>query len=304
MGRRGKKKENRKDPKPNWCLTINSPEPPYDKLFELGADSIRYVIWQIEKVGNLHVQAYIQHTKLISWKVMKERYPTAHIEVAKASYEDNKVYCTKLDSFVEGPWEIGVPMVGGQRSDLLHLKALVDANEPEKVLWQEEFATMIRYWKSIERYRNSIQEKKEWPIIVIVLTGRTNIGKSRFVHEHATSKGPYFKQCNKDWFTGYWGETDVVFDEFYGSRFTYSQLLQILDRYPFTVGTKGGEVNFIPKRIWITSNAQPWEWYPNMTDCQALMRRLTYHRHVEDFEMEFPTEEVEKYLDDLKIYDH
>ena len=43
------------------------------------------------------------------------------------------------------------------------------------------------------------------------------------------------------------------------------------------VPVKGGFVQWVPKRIWITSNYSPKEWYPNAKDehVKALFRRLT-----------------------------
>jgi CRISPR/Cas system-associated exonuclease Cas4 (RecB family) len=40
------------------------------------------------------------------------------------------------------------------------------------------------------------------------------------------------------------------------------------------VQTKGGAVHFCPKRIWITSNKAPEQWYKNC-DFSAMQRRLT-----------------------------
>jgi len=40
------------------------------------------------------------------------------------------------------------------------------------------------------------------------------------------------------------------------------------------VETKGGQASFIAKNIIITSNAEPREWYQNMRNYSALVRRI------------------------------
>lgn len=270
----------------NWCLTINNPESPFDIYFTL-TDDLRYVVWQLEEVSTQHIQAYAQFTKRKSLKQIKKLWPTAHAEIARGSYDQNKTYCTKNER-AAGPYEIGVPLTKGQRTDLEEIREEILDGATEREIADAHFPSWTRNYKAFERYRYMIQEKKDWPIKVIVLTGPTNIGKSRYVFEHAPNA---FRQCNKQWFTHYCGEQDVIFDEFYGSRFPFSYLLQLLDRYPMTVETKGGEVNFIPKRIWITSNKNPWEWYDSSFNPAPLVRRISYHREILEGE-EFPTDEI------------
>jgi hypothetical protein len=73
-------------------------------------------------------------------------------------------------------------------------------------------------------------------------------------------------------FDGYDGQEDVVVDEFYG-WIPYDLLCRMCDRYPLLVDTKGGAVQFCPKRIWITSNKKPEDWYK--LDMSAMFRRLS-----------------------------
>jgi len=106
---------------------------------------------------------------------------------------------------------------------------------------------------------------------VIVIFGPTNSGKSHFCRE--ASPDAYWKTSNTTWFDQYDGESDLVIDEFYG-WLPYNQLLRMLDKYPMKVETKGGHVNFRPKRIYITSNQKPENWYKNF-EFAPLRRRIT-----------------------------
>ena len=66
----------------------------------------------------------------------------------------------------------------------------------------------------------------------------------------------------------------VVLDDFYG-WLKYSQLLNLLDRYPMQVEVKGAKREFLAKEIIITSNKSPVEWYDSeKVDIAPLLRRL------------------------------
>jgi len=65
-------------------------------------------------------------------------------------------------------------------------------------------------------------------------------------------------------------------DEFRGA-IDISHLLRWFDRYPVIVEIKGSSVVLSCKKIWITSNLHPREWFVGLDDrtLEALMRRLT-----------------------------
>jgi len=102
-----------------------------------------------------------------------------------------------------------------------------------------------------------------------------------FLHE--TKGNVYIKEGCKDWWDDYDGTQDVLIDEFYGG-FRWTYLLNLLDRFPMRVETKGGYVNFAPKRIFITSNRHPSTWYSHeYADVGALMRRIEVCEEIQAF---------------------
>ena len=52
----------------------------------------------------------------------------------------------------------------------------------------------------------------------------------------------------------------MIIDEFYG-WLRYSFLLTLLDRYPIRIEYKGGSAEFVSRRVIITSNKAPQDWY-------------------------------------------
>lgn len=108
----------------------------------------------------------------------------------------------------------------------------------------------------------------------VVFWGPTGTGKSRRAWEEATFDA-YPKGPTNIWWCGYRGQENVVIDEFRG-QIGISHMLRWLDRYPVVVEVKGSSVVLQAKKIWITSNLHPKDWYPELDEetYKALLRRL------------------------------
>jgi len=107
-----------------------------------------------------------------------------------------------------------------------------------------------------------------------VFWGRTGTGKSRRAWEEA-GVDAYPKDPRTKFWCGYRDHEKVVIDEFRGG-IDVSHLLRWLDRYPVIVEIKGGSQVLRAIDIWITSNIDPRQWYPDLDQetLDALLRRL------------------------------
>lgn len=107
-----------------------------------------------------------------------------------------------------------------------------------------------------------------------VFWGKSGTGKSRRAWGEAGMEA-YCKDPRSKFWDGYQVEENVVIDEFRGG-IDISHLLRWLDRYPVRVEIKGSSRPLLAKRIWITSNVRPEQWYPDLDadTLEALMRRL------------------------------
>jgi hypothetical protein len=107
-----------------------------------------------------------------------------------------------------------------------------------------------------------------------VYWGPTGTGKSRRAWKEAGMEA-FPKDPNTKFWCGYQGQKAVVIDEFRGA-ISISHLLRWLDRYPVMVEIKGSALPFAAEQIWITSNLDPRQWYPDLDQetTDALMRRL------------------------------
>lgn len=115
---------------------------------------------------------------------------------------------------------------------------------------------------------------------VNVFWGRTGLGKSRRAWAEA-GLDAYPKDPRSKFWDGYCGQKHVVIDEFRGG-IDVAHLLRWLDRYPVIVEVKGSSTCLVATDIWITSNLEPSNWYPDLDDDTkaALLRRL----HVTHFD--------------------
>ena len=109
---------------------------------------------------------------------------------------------------------------------------------------------------------------------------KSGYGKSRLAEEICKQLNlkPYYKITPK-WWTKYKYKYDahkaVIWNDFRGSHAKFSDLLNILDRYPYTVETKGGERELLADYIIITSTKTPERCYDKEDeDLEQLKRRI------------------------------
>lgn len=261
-----------------WCFTENvDPEIMAAALLDEGLPKgIRYIVAGYEKApttGQLHLQGYVQLTRQqrLSW-LKKNLSHTAHFEPAKGSFAQNHDYCSKDGDY----FELGTPTCQGARHDLLAVKEKIDAGVPLPQVYDQHFAESCRYSKFFKEYASTKIKTRDPSegVEVEVHYGLPGKGKSRAVF--SLYPDAYRKPVQSKWFDGYAGEETVIFDDFNGSWFTWALLMQITDRYPCTVETKFGHVNFAARRLVFTTNFHPKEWYSGEKHCLgALVRRIT-----------------------------
>lgn len=258
----------------NWLFTLNNPQ---DFKPEVGfGTTYKYLIYQLEKgeEGTLHYQGYVMWKSPKRLSALKKLSKEAHWEPRRGSHTQARDYCSKEDTRVEGPWTFGVEPEQGKRTDLDDVKEAIDSGASMKEIAQAHFGHFIKYERGFRSYKNTLATPRDFKTEVIVCYGPTGTGKSMYCA--ALTKDPYWYIPQKDgkWWDGYDGQEDVIIDEFYG-QIMWSTMLRLLDRYPMQVETKGATVNFAPKRIFITSNKQPIEWYPSLVEkFSTLGRRL------------------------------
>lgn len=254
-----------------WVFTLNNPAEDRPDL-----SFAKCAVWQKEKApttGTIHLQGYLELPSRLTHKQLKEKFPGAFLELARGSRDQCKEYCTKEESRVDGPWEIGDWAAGGQgkRSDLAEVKRMLDSGATELEVADNHFGDYVRYHKAFAQYRQLRVTARSEKTEVHVYWGDPGTGKSKKALED--NPGAYWK-ARGNWWDGYDQQATVVLDDFYG-WLPFDMLLRLLDRYPLNVEVKGGTRVFNSKRIVITSNKHPSEWYHSENICvPALYRRI------------------------------
>lgn len=211
-----------------------------------------------------------------------------HLEKAK-NVEASKKYCSKEETRMEGTepyWVKDIQKAGqGKRNELLEVKKLIDAGKTEREVADAFFGAWCRNHKAFDRYRQLMAQERDpnAGVQVEVMVGPPGCGKTRAATEE--NPGAYMHGAGMGaWFDMYdpVAHKCVVFDDFYGT-IPYSQLLNLIDRYPCKAQCKGGVVNFCATKIVLTSNRTHISWYQklfeeNRGDPNAFVRRVTLWR--------------------------
>lgn len=133
-----------------WCFTINNDT--YDDLDLLLDMDFKYMIFGFEIGENKtpHIQGYVNFHNPRDLGGVKKLIPRAHLEIARGSYEDNYIYCSKEGDF----YEFGDPPEPGKRSDLLEIKKMILKKDSMNEIADSYFTDYIRYYKGFEKFRD------------------------------------------------------------------------------------------------------------------------------------------------------
>ena len=244
--------------------------------------SVRYFIFQLEAApdtGRLHLQGYLQLTSQATITGLKKIMKVSgfHFEKAHGTAQENKDYCSKEESRVEGPWEWGNCKMEKTKKETLQTIDLVRDLVSGKstvhlaMTYPEKW---LRYNKALGVLRDEfLAVPRNWMTKVFWYWGKTGTGKSRMAHLLTKGKAFVAPDNSGKWFDGYSGQKDVIFDDFSPDDcLSRGLFLRLFDRYPMRVPVKGGFVNWAPKRVFITSNCEPSTLYANDA---AVYRRIT-----------------------------
>jgi len=286
-----------------WCFTLNNPTLSDIIGFSGDDDKwsshLIYIFAALEQgeSGTKHYQGYLElnRHKDLAW--IKRCLPRAHLEKRKGTARQALEYCLKdiapdvqatiatsttdnlLDMILTLEDSDSLPpYITWHTSDtssacilaqvkkpktrkevLAEMKTMIEDGKCDQALADHDFSVYVACYRGLDRYRLITSKPRNHPTEVIVIQGPTGTGKSRWAMD--TYPDAYWKQ-RSIWWDGYANHDTVVIDEFYG-WLPFDLMLRICDRYPVLVESKGGQINFVAKRIIITSNQVPGMWYKN-----------------------------------------
>lgn len=258
-----------------WILTAPTPNATLAGV-ESGGPLPEFVVWvrgQRERghsTGYEHYQCVVAFSKKVSLSGVTGIFGVGiHAEISRSEAAND--YVCKEDTRVAPPFESGAkPIQLNSKTDWDSVWTHAVAGRVESI------PSRIRLvcYNSIRSIRCDYQKPVEVEKQVYVFWGPTGTGKSRRAWTEAGADA-YPKCPRTKFWCGYQGEQNVVIDEFRGT-IDIAQLLRWTDRYPVRVEIKGSARPLDARRIWITSNLEPYRWYPDLDPetFSALERRL------------------------------
>jgi len=251
------------------CFTLSNYKDDDINRLRSYVSSCRYMVFGYEVAPTTqtpHLQGYVAWDNPRSLDAFKSQISSKlHLEKTRGTPTQASEYCKKDGKYEE----FGEVPRQGTRTDFASALEEIKSGLPveEVVENQPQLLPMIR---ALENYKNRCLKPLNRPVEVIVLWGDAGSGKSRWAYDNHPDL--YSKSPNK-WWDGYSGQTTVLLDDFYGF-IPYTELLNVLDRYPYHAEVKGGHIWAQWTKVIITSNKPPEQWYSyGLTP--ALRRRIS-----------------------------
>lgn len=262
-----------------WCFTQHN----LHEVPHWDASSMCYLVYQKEEAPQtkkVHYQGYVYFRNPRNMSAVQALYPGAHLEIAKGSPTDNKTYCTKIETRVEGPWEKGNLPKQGHRSDVDEVLEYLKEGKSDSDILSSCPSYVMRYPSGLKSARFIIMQErgKKWrQVSTEVVWGKTRTGKTSTVMRKFPEAFLWHPEKNKEWWDGYNGETVLLMDDFDDSQIDIVRMLHLLDGYPCRLPVKGGHMMALWDQVFITTNKDPVLWYPHIQSGQreALMARIT-----------------------------
>ncbi len=306
-----------------WQITINNP---LDK--EITHDIIKEQLQNItsliyyclsDEIGGKekthHTHLYFVCSSAVRFSTIKNRFPQAHIEVAKGTSSQNRDYV-----FKEGKWEndkkagTKIPDTQeewgelpaerqGARNDLADLYDMIKSGMTNYEIMEESPEHLLVIDK-VERVRQIFREEQFKTTFrqleVTYIWGDTNTGKTRSIMELYGYENVFrVTSYLYGGFDSYKGQDVVIFEEF-RSSLKIQDMLCYLDGYPVELPCRYMNKVACFTKIFIISNINLTEQYHNIffenrETWRAFIRRIQKVRVYTDIN-KFEEYETEEYL--------
>lgn len=282
-----------------YQLTINNPgtDWTHEKIKDaLNGMNLKY--WclgdEIGEQGTPHTHIYfVVAVSAVRFSTVKGLFPTAHIEAAQGSSEENRAYVQKSGKWAEREKaETSIPGTfeewgelpvehQGERTDLAILYQLVKDGLSNYEIMEANPDYMLNL-ERIERARQAVREQQYRDTFrqleTVYIWGPTGTGKTRGVMERYSYSGVYRVTDYAHPFDSYAGEEVLLLDE-YSSNFKIRDLLNYLDGYPLTLPARYSNRVACYTRVYLISNLCLSKQYPDVqfespATFAALLRRI------------------------------
>lgn len=232
--------------------------------------------------GTPHLQGYIEFKNQILFTTIKKKFPNIHVEKRKGTPKEASDYCKKEDPNF---YECGELSQQGERKDLKEItsnilegKTTVDDITINNPIMFHQYGRTLQKIEDIAMRRKFRTEMTKG----IWYHGPTGAGKSHKAFLHYDPLTHYVYPNDNGWWDGYTGQHTVIINDFRG-ELPYNQLLQMVDKFPFSVKRRNREpMPFTSSVVIITSSLSPSQIYWRRVEEDSINQLL---RRFEIFEI-------------------
>jgi hypothetical protein len=276
----------------SWMLTIPVEGNPQEEVEEKLKNYI--YIGQQEKgrqTGYLHWQVYIENKTMIKFSTLKNKFPTAHLEVRHNSREACYEYCTKSDTAVSGTRICnGTINVVESKKPKVDVEMAVDlmkrGSSYEDVI--VEYPSLAHYTKYLKEVYGIIQKRRfgrsERPVEAFYIYGEPGAGKTKYIYNKYGYDDVFVVSNWTHPFDSYENEKVLVLDEFYDSL-PFEYLLKILEGYPLELDARYGSKWACYTKVFIVSNRELSDQYGHMVYKEPERMNSLYRRIKHNYDM-------------------
>ncbi|MCD8354330.1 MAG: viral replication protein [Clostridiales bacterium] len=286
-----------------WTLVINNP-------LSIGLDHkaivnilARFVLIyyclcdEIGEKGTYHTHIFILSESPIRFSTIKNRFPTAHVEKAYGTAQENRDYLLKTGKWAEtnkaetsvpGTFEEWgtLPSPKEEKAPVMAqlIKDIQEGKDNHDIITENpRFGFRV---KDIDALRQTLltgrYAKETRQLDVTYLYGATGTGKTRYIFDHFPAKEicriTNYRGHSSVNFDAYTCQDVLVFEEFY-SQIPISDMLNYLDIYPLTLPARYNDRVACYTHVVITSNTPLDQQYPQVQynspeTFRAFLRRI------------------------------
>lgn len=247
----------------SFCFTVNNYTEEDIAWFEQ-TDIFKYVCFGKEVAPSTltpHLQGYFEFQNGFrkseeACAIFLQRHgcpckPSLHMR--KGTQEQAITYCEKDGVF----WEKGNrPRGQGRRSDIEAATDILSNGGSMQEVAQSLPSVFVKFHRGLREYQLITQTRRNWKTEIYWLWGPTGSGKSRWAWE--SFPDAYMKQSTTKWWCGYVDQDTCIIDDFRPTKeLQFNFILNLFDRYPLLLETKGGQVQCLFKTIIVTCPFSP-----------------------------------------------
>lgn len=252
-----------------WVLTINNPTQTDEEIEQYisSLEHFKYAMFQREQgheMETIHIQLFIIFSIGKRFNTIKNYFPTAHIEQARGTNAQCRDYCSKSDTRVSGPYEIGEFTEERSRSDIKSFMQLIEAGASDyeiAQLYPSLFLKECNKLTFLRSVRNVNYSKQKRDVEVYYIYGVSGSGKTTYVEDLTIDDEVFYVDTfDNSAFTGYKGEKTLIIDEFRG-QFSLQFMNRLFDGSPIKLRGLNSLVSACFDKVYILSNYKFTELY-------------------------------------------